>query len=295
MKNISMIKKALLSRMIFLSDEVLIKKMFKVRMGYSLNLDNPKTFNEKLQWLKLNDRKDYYTNLVDKYEAKKHVAKLIGKEYIIPTLGIYDNFNDIDFTKLPDQFVIKCTHDSGGLAVIKDKKKMDIKKVKKKINKSLKRNFYYNYREWPYKNVKPRIIVEQYMEDCDAGELVDYKIMCFNGRAKMIFTCTERFGDGLKVTFFDLDWNKLPFTRHYPTSNKIIKKPKNLNKMIRFSEELSSGIPFVRMDWYEINGKLYFGEYTFFPGSGYEEFDPQSWDKKIGDWINLSIVEKGAK
>lgn len=295
MKNISMIKKALLSRMIFLSDEVLIKKMFKVRMGYSLNLDNPKTFNEKLQWLKLNDRKDYYTNLVDKYEAKKHVAKLIGKEYIIPTLGIYDNFNDIDFTKLPDQFVIKCTHDSGGLAVIKDKKKMDIKKVKKKINKSLKRNFYYNYREWPYKNVKPRIIVEQYMEDCDAGELVDYKIMCFNGKAKMIFTCTERFGDGLKVTFFDLDWNKLPFTRHYPTSNKIIKKPKNLNKMIRFSEELSSGIPFVRMDWYEINGKLYFGEYTFFPGSGYEEFDPQSWDKKIGDWINLSIVEKGAK
>ena len=172
---------------------------------------------------------------------------------------------------------------------------MDIKKVKKKINKSLKRNFYYNYREWPYKNVKPRIIVEQYMEDCDAGELVDYKIMCFNGKAKMIFTCTERFGDGLKVTFFDLDWNKLPFTRHYPTSNKIIKKPKNLNKMIRFSEELSSGIPFVRMDWYEINGKLYFGEYTFFPGSGYEEFDPQSWDKKIGDWINLSIVEKGAK
>lgn len=276
----------------WMSDKKYIEKDYYLRIRKELDLDNPKTFNEKMQWLKLHDRKDIYTTMVDKYEAKKYVAKIIGEEYIIPTLGVYDKFDEIDFDRLPDQFVIKCTHDSGGIVICKDKTKFNKKFARKKINKALRRNYYYAHREWPYKNVKPRIVVEEYMEDYDAKELIDYKVMCFNGKAKMVFTCTERFGDGLKVTFFDLNWEKLPFTRHYPASEKIIRRPKNFGKMIELSEKMSSGIPFVRMDWYEINSKLYFGEYTFYPGSGFEEFDPESWDKKLGNLIDLSLVKK---
>ena len=176
--------------------------------------------------------------------------------------------------------------------ICKDKAKFDIDAARKTINKYLKRRYYYIHREWPYKNVKPRVLVEKYMKDNDNDELVDYKVMCFNGVAKVIFTCTERFGDGLKVTFFDLDWNRLPFERHYPVSKKTIKKPKNLKKMIDLSERLSSGLPFVRIDWYEINGKLFFGEYTFYPGAGLEEFTPDKWDDKLGDLIDLGFADK---
>ena len=275
-----------------MDDAKYLKKKYRLKMGKELDLDNPKTFNEKLQWLKLSDRKDIYTTMVDKYEAKKYVANIIGKEYIIPTFGVYNKFDEIDFAKLPKRFVIKCTHDSGGLVICRDKAKFDKKAAKKKINKSLKRNYYYSGREWPYKNVKPRIIIEKYMEEDGKDELIDYKVMCFGGKAKMIFTCTERFGDGLKVTWFDLDWNRLPFERHYPVSKKDIPKPKNLKKMIELSEKLAEGMVFVRIDWYEINGKLYFGEYTFYPGSGTEEFTPEKWDKRLGDWIDLGLMEK---
>ena len=278
-----------------ISDRKFLKLLFENKMGYPLNLDDPKTFNEKLQWLKLYDRRPEYTKLVDKYEAKKRVAEIVGRKYIIPTLGVYNKFDEINFDELPNQFVIKCTHDSGGLVICKDKGTFNIAAAKKKIEESLKRNFYYAGREWPYKDVKPRIIIEKYMEDKNTGELIDYKIMCFAGKAKMLFVCTERFGDGLKVTFFDLDWNKLPFERHYPSSKKDILKPKNFDKMIDLSEKLAKGIPFVRMDWYEINGELYFGEYTLYPGSGFEEFTPGEWDKKIGDMINLDLVKDEIK
>lgn len=278
-----------------LPDRLFLKINYRFMLGRKLNLNNPKTFNEKLQWLKLHDRKSIYTTMVDKYEAKKYVSGIIGEDFIIPSLGVYDGFDDINFDKLPKQFVIKCTHDSGGLVVVKDKTKLDTISARKKINKSLKRNYYYHSREWPYKNVKPRIIIEEYMEDKKDRELIDYKVMCFGGKAKMIFTCTERFGDGLKVTFFDLNWKRLPFTRHYPASEKEIKKPKNLKRMIELSEKLSTGIPFVRIDWYEINGKLYFGEYTFYPGSGLEEFSPEEWDRKLGDLINLKLVDDEGK
>ncbi len=273
----------------WMNDKRWLDKMWFLKFNKKIDWNNPTTFNEKLQWLKLYDRKDIYTVMVDKYEVKKYVASIIGEEYIIPTLGLYDKFDDIDFDKLPKQFVIKCTHDSGGLVIVRDKSKMDKKAVRRKINKFLRRRYYYIHREWPYKNIKPRIIVEKYMEDKVAKELIDYKIMCFNGVPKILFTCTERFGDGLKVTFFDLNWNKLPFERHYPSSEKDIPKPKNFDKMIEFSKKLAEGMPFVRMDWYEINGKLYFGEYTFYPGSGFEEFTPQEWDRKLGDMINLNI------
>ena len=271
----------------FLPDKLYLKWKFKLMMGYKLNLDTPQTFNEKLQWLKLYDRNPDYTKMVDKYEVRKYIKEKIGEEYLIPLIDVYDKFDDIDFDKLPNQFVIKCTHDSGGLVICKDKNNLHVKAAKKKINKFMKRNYYKVHREWPYKNVKPRIIIEKYMEDTKAKELVDYKFMCFDGEPKLSFTCSERYNNGLKVTFFDLDWNKLPFERHYPSSNKKIIKPINYDLMLKFSKILSDDIPFVRVDWYEINGKLYFGELTFYPGSGYEEFTPSKYDKIIGDFIKL--------
>lgn len=273
----------------FVNDENFVKWSYFLTFHRKLNLENPQTFNEKLQWLKLYDRREEYTQMVDKYEAKKHVASIIGEEYIIPTLGIYDTFEEIDFNKLPNQYVLKCTHDSGGVAICKDKATFDVKAARKLLSRNLKRNKYWSCREYPYKNIKPRLIIEKYMEDANQKDLIDYKIMCFNGKAQMIFTCTERYSGGLKVTFFDLDWNKMPFERHYPSSDKVIEKPKCLQKMIDLSEKLSQGISFVRMDWYEINGKIYFGEYTFYPGSGYEEFTPEEWDYKLGQYLHLPL------
>ena len=271
-----------------MSDEKYLKLIFKTMVGYELNLSEPKTFNEKLQWLKLNDRKPEYTTMVDKYSAKDYVADIIGSDYIIPTLGVWDSFDEIDFDELPNQFVLKCTHDSGGLVICTDKNKFDYKATKKKITKCLKYNYYYAGREWVYKDVKPRIIAEKYMCDEINIELNDYKLMCFDGEVKCSFVCSDRFSEGgLKVTFYDKDWNVLPFERHYPKSNIPINRPLNYNKMISFAEKLAQNIPFVRVDFYEIAGKLYFGELTFFPGGGFEEFEPQAEDLELGSWIKL--------
>lgn len=256
-------------------------------MGYPLNIDNPQTFNEKLQWLKLNDRNPEYTKMVDKYEAKKYVASIIGEEYVIPTIGIYENVEDINFDSLPDQFVLKCTHDSGGVVVCKDKSKLDLDACKRKLKKGLKANFYYQNREWPYKNVKPQIIAEQYIED-ETGELRDYKLMCFDGKVKCSFTVQNRFkSGGIKVNFYDRNWIKLPFSRHYPNSEDDLPMPTNYELMIRLAEKLSKNLRFARIDLYNVNGKIYFGEITFYPGSGWEEFTPFEWDKKLGDFINI--------
>ena len=231
--------------------------------------------------------------MVDKYEAKKYVANIIGDQYIIPTIGVWNNFDEIEFDSLPLQFVLKTTHDSGGVVVVKDKRKLDIDSARSKIEKSLRRNYYYSLgREWPYKNVKPRIIAEKYMSDesgisQDSGELTDYKLMCFNGKVRCTFTCTDRFNGGLKVTFFDNDWNVLPFERHYPKSDKPIARPRQFEKMKELAEKLSKDIPFVRTDFYEVGDDIYFGELTFFPGSGFEEFNPESWDYELGSWIRL--------
>ena len=290
--------KALSRRHFFdwMPDRLYIKLMYYCIMNRKIDLNNPKTFNEKLQWLKLYDRNPLYTTMVDKYEVKKYVADIIGEEYIIPTIGIYDNFDEIDFNKLPNKFVIKCTHDSGGVVVCKDKTKLNIEEARKKINKCLKRNFFYVGREWPYKNVKPRIIIEEFVEACKDEDLNDYKFMCFNGKVKCSFVCTERRSeDGLKVTFFDLNWNKMPFERHYPFSKKEIQKPVNYEKMIQLSERLSKGLSFIRVDFYEANKKIYFGELTFFPGNGTEEFTPEEWDYKIGEWIKLPERNKDEK
>lgn len=272
-----------------ISDEVFIKAYYYNVFHRPIDLKNPQTFNEKLQWLKLYDRNPEYTTMVDKYAVKQYVADKIGEEYIIPTLGVWNHFDEIDFKKLPNQFVLKCTHDSGGLVICKDKSKLDFKAAKQKIEESLKHNYYLSGREWPYKDVKPRIIAEKYMIDTNINDLPDYKIHCFNGAAKFILVCSERFSEnGTREDFLDINWNKLPFKRpHLNGSEKILKKPLGFNKILEFSTKLSKNIPFIRCDFYEINGRIYFGELTFFPASGFDLFEPSEWDYKLGSWLEL--------
>ena len=275
-----------------LPDKEYLEKIFKASMGYSLSLENPQTFNEKLQWLKLYNRNPAYTVMVDKYKVRDYIKETIGEGYLIPLLGVWDKAEDIDFDKLPNQFVLKCNHNSGlGMYICKDKSKLtekQIKVIRKNLTKGLQQDYYLTGREWPYKNVPRKIIAEKYMEDKTNGELNDYKFMCFNGAVNCCFVCTDRFKDtGLKVTFYDKDWNVMPFRRHYPKSDKPIDKPKNYAKMVEIAELLSKDIPFVRTDFYEINGTLYFGELTFYPGSGFEEFEPKSGDELLGKWIKL--------
>ncbi len=275
-------------RIIKIPDKTYLKIKYKLKIGKKLDIENPKTFNEKLQWLKLHDRKDIYTTMVDKYEVKKYVANIIGEEYIIPTLGIYEKWEEIDFDKLPNQFVIKCTHDSGGVIICKDKNDFNMKKAKKKICKLLGHNYFYYGREWPYKNVKPRIIIEKYMEDKYKKELKDYKLFCFNGKTEIILVCSERFSsDNMCKTWFDKEWNILHIIENNHRVDSSIKRPKKLDEMIEKANILSKKIPFIRVDFYEINEKIYFGELTFFPSSGFEKFEPQEWNRKFGDMIEL--------
>ena len=275
----------------WMSDEQYLKIKYRLIMKKKLDLEKPQTYNEKLQWLKLNDRKNGYTKMVDKYEAKKYVASVIGEQYIIPTLGVWEKFKDINFEILPKQFVLKPTHTSGDVFICKDKNNIDYKKLKKKVNKWLKRKYYFLHREWPYKNVKPRIIAETYIENKEEIGLKDYKFMCFNGKVKCSFVCTNRNSkQGLSVDFFDLNWKKMPFTRHYPNSGEHINKPINYNQMLQLAEKLAKNIPFVRVDFYEVNRKIYFGELTFYPGAGFEEFSPEKYDRGLGEWLDLPEI-----
>lgn len=271
------------------SDYKYIKKQFKARMGYDLDLKNPKTFNEKIQWLKLYYRRNKFTIWVDKYRVREYISKVVGEEYLVPLLGVWDNVEDIDFSALPEKFVLKCNHNSAkGLCICKDKKKLNIEKVKKELKLGLAEDYYLKGREWPYHNVPRKIIAEKYLENSDGTEIVDYKFMCFGGKVKCSFVCSERFSlDGLKVTFFDREWNRLNFERHYPSSKQEIKKPSNYDKMIDIAEELSKGEPFLRVDFFEVNNKLYIGELTLYPGNGTEEFTPFSADLELGSWIDL--------
>ena len=275
-----------------LSDEAYLRKMYKFWMGKELNLNDPKTYTEKIQWLKLYDRKPIYTTMVDKCEAKKYVAERIGEQYIIPTLGVWDKFEDIDFNSLPNQFVLKCTHDSGGLVIVRDKSTFNESRARKKINKCLKTEYFYHGREWPYKNVKPRIIAETFMEDEETAELRDYKFFAFNGEAKALFVATERqkAGTEVKFDFFDMDYNHLPIRNGHPNADMVPQKPKCFEEMRELAGKLSEGIPQVRVDFYEVNGKVYFGELTFAHFGGMVPFKPNEWDKTFGDLVDLSIV-----
>lgn len=277
----------------FLSDEKYLKLLYRMHIGKKLNLSNPQTFNEKLQWLKLNNQKDEYTMMVDKYLVREYIKRTIGEEYLIPLIGVWDKPEEIDFDSLPSRFVLKCNHNSGtGMCICKDKRKLDYEKVKSDLKKGLAENYDKYNREWPYKNVRRKIICEEYMED-ENGELKDYKFMAFNGEVKCSFVGSDRFSpEGLHITFYDNDWNIMPFERHYPCSNSPLPCPECFEEMKKLAAKLSKNIPFIRVDFYEIQGKVYFGELTFFPGSGFEEFTPNSWDYELGSWIDLSKVEK---
>lgn len=273
----------------WIDDKTYLKTLYKGFFGKKLNLDNPSTFNEKLQWLKLFDRQERYTSLVDKYEVKQIVADLIGQEYLIPTIGVWDNFDEINFRFLPDQFVLKCTHDSGGLVICKDKAALDVDAARRKIDKCLKSNYYWRGREWPYKNVKPRIIAEEYMEDDTTNDLRDYKFFSFNGVPKALFIATDRQDTktDTKFDFFDMDYKHLPFTNGHPNADIIPEKPKHFELMKKLASKLSKGIPQVRVDFYEVNGKVYFGELTLSHCSGFVPFNPEEWDTTFGSWIEL--------
>ncbi len=270
-------------------DETFIKLKWNLCMEYPLNLDNPRTYNEKLQWLKLHDHNPAYSTMVDKYEVKKYVADIIGEEYIIPTIAVYDSVEVIDFDKLPNQFVLKWTHDSGGLVICKDKSKLDIEEVRKKLKKGERSHYFWRSREWPYKNVTPRIIAEQYMEDSKTSELRDYKFFCFDGVVKALFIATDRQkkGEETKFDFFDADFNHLNIRNGHPNANVPPAKPKMFDNMKELAGKLSKGIPQLRVDFYEVNGKVYFGELTFSHWSGLKPFEPIEWDYKFGEWIKL--------
>lgn len=280
----------------WMSDKAFIKIKYHAAMDKKLNLKDPKTYNEKLQWLKLYDRNPLYTTLVDKHAVKGYVADRIGEEFVIPTLGVWDNFDDIDFDTLPQQFVIKCTHDSGGLVIVTNKAEFDREAAKEKIETSLATDFYKVGREWPYKNVPPKIIAEQYMIDDSLGELKDYKFLCFDGVPKYLFIASDRNKGKQEVKFdyFDIDFNRLPLRQAaHPNSAYHIERPMKYDEMVKLAAELSQGIPQVRIDLYEVNGRIYFGEYTFFHHGGMVPFIPEEYDYIWGEQITLpnKIIE----
>lgn len=273
----------------FLPDKLFIQLMYYANMGKKLDLKNPKTYNEKLQWLKLYDRRPEYTIMVDKYRVRDYVEKTIGKEYLIPLLGKWDDPDEIDIDALPDQFVLKCNHDSGSIVICKDKADFDFDKAKKMLKRHLRCGTYIRGREWPYKNVKACVIAEEYMQDDATGELRDYKFFTFNGEVKALFIATDRQNE-YKATafdFFDREFHHLDIRHGHPNAGSMPEKPYNFEKMIELAERLSKGIPEVRVDFYEVNQKIYFGEMTFFHRSGWIPFDPEEWDLRFGEWIHL--------
>ena len=272
----------------YLNDEQFLRYRFRIVMGKRLDLKNPTSYNEKLQWLKLYDRNPLYTKLVDKVAVKDYVASIIGNEYIIPTLKVYKSPEEVRIEDLPERFVLKTNHDgdSLGVFVCKDKKNFDFNKAISILSKNLQHNYYYTGREWPYKNVNPVIFAEEYKED-EFGELRDYKFFCFNGVVKALFVATERSVGHVKFDYFDRDFNHLDFTQSHPMSNVTLKKPDNFEKMIELAERLSRGLPHVRIDLYNCNGKIYFGEMTFYHYGGIIKFHPEEWDYKFGSWLQL--------
>ena len=269
-------------------DKLYLSILFWCRMGKKIDWASPQTYSEKLQWLKLYNRDPKYTVMVDKAAVKDYVASIIGKEYIIPTLAIWDKTSEIEWDSLPEKFVLKCTHDSGGVVICKDKNNFDRQNAIQKIDKALKSNYYYLHREWPYINVPRRIIAEQYMED-GFGELRDYKWFCFDGEVKALFIATDRSkGDhATRFDFFDENFNHLPFTNGHPNADVQPEKPKMFEEMKALAAKLSKGIPHVRIDFYEVGTKIYFGEMTFFHWSGFMPYDPEEWDYKFGSWLKL--------
>ena len=283
-----------LAPVIPIPDKLYLHLKYYLRMGKRLHLRHPRTFNEKLQWLKLYGRRPIDTVLSDKYAVKDFISKTIGSQYVIPLLGVWQNFDEIDFASLPNQFVLKCTHDSGGIVICKDKKQLDIEAARMKINRGLKNNFYVYSREKAYRDIPRRIIAEEFKEDSITKELRDYKFFCFDGVPKALFIASERQikGAETKFDFFDMEYNHLPFTNGHPNAEIPPSKPVCFEEMKQLAAVLSKGIPHVRVDFYEVNGRVYFGEMTYSHWGGMMPFVPEEWDFIFGGWIKLPIDDK---
>ena len=271
-------------------DKEYLQRKFRAKLGTSLNLDCPQTFNEKLQWLKIYNRKPEYTVMVDKYKVRDYIAQMLGEEYLIPLLGVWDDPEDIDFDALPNRFVLKCNHNSGsGMCICKDKSKLNIAKVKAGLRKGLKQDYYLTGREWPYKDVPRKIIAEKYMEDA-SGDLKDYKFYCFNGEMKFVMINSDRnTSRPTRADYFDRYFNWLDFTWGYSHAEVHPQMPERFEEMVAIANKLAKGLPHIRVDLYECNGKIYFGELTFFDGSGFDKIEPLEWDFKIGKMLELPI------
>ena len=288
--------KLLRKAMTVLPDAMYIKLKYWFHFKKLHNLKSPKTFNEKIQWLKLYDRKPIYTMMVDKYDAQEYIRSIVGSEYIIPSYGVWDKFEDIDFDSLPNSFVLKTTHDCGGVVICKNKSLFDKDKARKLLNEHLSRNYFYEGREWPYKNVKPRILAECYMENSSTNDLKDYKFFCFDGEVKALFVAADRQSqEETKFDFYDDNFNHLDLRNGHPNSECGIERPKNFELMKRLASKLSVGIPQLRVDFYEVDGHVYVGELTFSHYSGMIPFDPEQWDRKFGDWIKLPLAKQRNK
>lgn len=269
-------------------DKLFVKIEYWLRTGRRLDLSNPETFNEKLQWLKLHDRNPDYTAMVDKLEVRKHVKETVGVKYLVTLIGVYKSYAQIDFSSLPDSFVLKPNHTSGDVFICKDKSKINHAKLKIEVNKWLNREYYWLHREWPYKNVKPKILCEQYLVDESGQGLKDYKFMCYNGVPKIVRVMSERRGSHYMVNSFDLEWNEIDLPGKFIRRNpNVPAKPKFLDSMIEISRVLSKGLTFVRIDMYETATKIYFGEITFYPASGFMDFKREKDDDLLGSWIVL--------
>ena len=277
----------LIYKLSFLPDVPYLKLVYRIKTGRKLDLKNPKGFNEKQNWLKLHDIHPEYTQLVDKYAVRSYISERLGEQYLFPLLGKWDSFDAIDFSALPDRFVLKCNHDSGSVRIIKDKDKIDRSELKTFFDDRLRMNSYYFGREYPYKDVKPCIIAEKYMEATDDQGINDYKFFCFNGKPEIMFVATDRATD-VKFDFFDMDFTHLDIYNIHPNAGCVIEKPKAFEEMKEIAGELSKGMKFVRIDLYEIDGQVYFGEFTFFHGGGFYLFSPEEWERKLGDCIDLA-------
>lgn len=282
-----------LLRVLPISDKLFLEMLYYVEMGKKLDLNNPTTMNEKLQWLKLYNRNPLYVTIVDKLKVKDYIREKIGDEYIVKTLGVWETPDDIDFNILPGKFVLKTNHSGGntGVVICKDKNIFDFNSAKIKLEKSLKSDIYKNYREWPYKDVDKKIFAEELLEDKGGGELVDYKFYCFNGYVDSVMLCIDRQIGSPKFYFFDRDWNLRRYNKRgkEAPSDFTLPKPCNMDKMFEMASELSKGIPFVRVDLYNVNDKIYFGEMTFFPASGLDCNRLPETDLYFGNMINLNM------
>lgn len=272
----------------WMPDSIYCSLVFRAEMGYKLDLKNPLTFNEKLQWLKVNDHRPEYTEYVDKLRAKQIVGQLIGFQHIVPVLGKWEKAEQIQFQDLPDKFVLKCNHDQGSVKLVSDKNELDIQETIKIFSRKLKNNQYYGTREYPYKDIKPYVFAEEFL----GSNIIDYKFYCFSGEPKFLY-CGQGLTEdhSLKIDFFDLDWNLMPFYRTDYHRLGQIPRPEHLDEMIEIAKKLSVGVPFVRIDLFEVDGKVFFSEYTLYPASGFMPFVPEKYDRIIGDMMDISGIE----